>query len=288
MDVVIHRSTAFPLDTPVNSYYIPKYSLVIDAGIEWPGVPASHVYVTHWHWDHVLGLSGAPGNTVVCISNSTIRIIETRSYEERVRAVLQAAGVRLSPLEERFLEVMRERYELIRDALQRLDTMSLEECPHIRSGELKFYECPGHSIDHVCFQAGDAVFVGDTLLPGTRTTVIDFLAHRKSVTRILSLPWSILYPGHGSPLERSEILETATDYLVRRCGRAYRIISAVHSGARDVASLLRIVYGVEPGLQSFVAIRTLIGYLSELEEEGVLRIHREYSPWRVEPTSSSG
>ena len=275
------ESIAFPLTEPVNSYFIPDLNLLIDAGIEYPRVEARTIYITHWHWDHVLGLVGAPEDIVVCMSRATLDVLKTRRYEERVRSVLEAGGVKLGELEKVFLEEMRRRYERVVDALGRLDVRILDEdCP-LRE-HVGVLDCPGHSVDHVCYIIGGYAFVGDTILPGSRSTIIDFRSHRESIMRLmLRNDWRVLMPGHGPSLRREEIFNIINNYVNSRCSRVFRVLAEIARGANDIGTLLRRVYGLEPSLASFVAIRTIIGYLAELEAEGIVRVDKSVSPWRV-------
>jgi ribonuclease/clavin/mitogillin len=280
MKVLSYKSILPPLDTPVNSYYLPELKIAIDAGIEPPEGNYEYVYITHWHWDHTLGISHMDRKKI-CIGRETLKILENKEYEKRPLRVLIAGGIKIGDLERVFLETMREKYSLIREALGKHDIIELDECPHIKKGTIKYFQCPGHSVDHVCYSVGDSVFVGDTLLAKTRTTIIDFEKHKSSLIGILAEEWKTLYPGHGDPIDRDAAGSLVREYIVWRCKRVYRLLYEIARGTNRMDTLAEKVYGVKPNLAAFVVIRTMIGYLESLERNEIIEVDRSTSPWTV-------
>jgi len=282
VEVQTYRALEFPLDTPVNSYLIPSLGILIDAGINPPKSGYEYVYMTHWHWDHVLGISRMRSKTL-CMPRKTLEILENRSYADRFALILKAGGIKLSTMENIFIQEMDRRYKTVIESLSLNNVLPVDECPHVVEGTVRLLECPGHSVDHVCYIIGDSAFVGDTLLPGARSTIIDFQAHRTSIIALLAEEWRTLYPGHGDPVGRRDAGELSKRYVVERCRRVYSILSALANmgGEAGLDDLLRKVYNVEPSLRSFVALRTLVGYLAELERAGFVHVDRTESPWRV-------
>ncbi|MCE4624751.1 MAG: MBL fold metallo-hydrolase [Desulfurococcales archaeon] len=272
----------FPLDQPVNSYYIGEIDTVIDAGIEPAKEDAEYYLITHWHWDHSMGLTSLRDRKI-CMPRPTLEIIEHGLFEDRFRRILEAGGVRISELERAFISEMGRRYKRVRDSLLLNDVLTLEECPLISKGIVRSMQCPGHSVDHVCFIIGGHVFTGDTLIPGKRTTIVDFREHRRTLLRLLSEPsWRVLHPGHGDDMSREEALLVAEHHSIERCDRVYRILSKIPRGewvALD--NVMATVYGVRPSLRAFVALRTLTGYIKELEDLGIIEVDRTISPWRL-------
>ena len=260
---------------------------MIDAGIRPPKSGYEYIYITHWHWDHVLGLASLENKTV-CMHRSTIDILEKKRYGDRILEILRAGGVELNDFNKNIIKLMEEKYDKLVEGLSKNYVIPLEECPHSRAGIIAYLECPGHSIDHVCYIINDFIFVGDTLLPSRRTTIINFKKHRESIVKILGYEWKTLYPGHGDPLTRKQTTKIAKKYLIDRCNRLYRVLHylTLRQNA-TVADLVQEVYGRRSDLTSFILIRTLIGYLTELEEAGFIRINKSVSPWRVELLSIS-
>jgi len=81
LSVTIERveTLEFPL-TEASNYYLVRtgdLEIAVDAGAksEFARPPSSGwVLVTHWHWDHVMGLAGSRGLNV-CMSKKTYNII---------------------------------------------------------------------------------------------------------------------------------------------------------------------------------------------------------------------
>lgn len=90
----------------------------------------------------------------------------------------------------------------------------------VRLGKLsiKFLLTPGHSPGGVCFQIGDHLFTGDTILNGTVGRVDlpggDMAALRNSLRELSLLPGELkLYPGHGEISTIREELQQNSELL---------------------------------------------------------------------------
>ena len=282
LTIVKKSRQEFPLDQPVNSYFIQEMDTVIDAGIEPAKRDAEYYLITHWHWDHTMGLTSLRDRKI-CMPRTTLEIIENGLFEDRFRRILEAGGVRISELERTFILEMGKRYRRVRDSLPLNDVLTLDECPLVSKGVVRSIECKGHSVDHVCYIIGRHVFTGDTLIPGKRTTIIDFREHRRTLLRLLSEPgWRVLHPGHGDDMNREKAVLVAEHHSIGRCDRVYRILSKIPRGEWiTLDSLMATVYGVRPSLRTFVALRTLTGYIKELEDLEIIEVDRMTSPWRL-------
>jgi glyoxylase-like metal-dependent hydrolase (beta-lactamase superfamily II) len=119
----------------------------------------------------------------------------------------------------------------------------------LRDGlRIRVLQTPGHTGDSVCFHitAGDqqAVLSGDTIL-GRGTTVVawpdgdlgEYLESLRSLVDLGSIP---ALPGHGPAL--ADCAAAAGYYLQHRLARLEQVRSAVGTGARDAAEVVRIVY----------------------------------------------
>jgi glyoxylase-like metal-dependent hydrolase (beta-lactamase superfamily II) len=130
---------------------------------------------------------------------------------------------------------------------------------------------PGHTADHVCFEAEGKVFTGDTVL-GRGTSVIDppdgdLGAYMRSLERLQALEPTTIYPGHGpvifTPRGRLDF------YLRHRREREEQVMNALRSGPRTPTELAGVVYAgkVEPDLLP-AAARSALAHLLKLEREG--------------------
>lgn len=277
----------FPLPDPAN-YYIIEYEdniVLVDAGprpLEEPlASEITGVLLTHWHWDHTLGLQGLKGK-IVCASRDTLRIL---SSEERIlESMLRPAYAMGLRGEENLglFEAMLGRYRSIIDALSRNKAYAWNECPLIKMMPARIISCPGHTMDHSCILSGDMLFVGDTVTYPTPPTVIHYKYYVKSIINLLGdASWKKLAPGHGSILERSKATGYLADVLARKNSRLAKVALSLEGEWITFNDLLQKVYGMKPGVEAYVAARTLIGYLHALEDAGLVTIDRSSRPWRV-------
>ncbi len=285
--VKLYKTLEFPLSDPSNLYMVKVKDkhILVDAGAKSrPPIEEEPDYtlITHWHWDHIMGIMSLT-NSPICMSSETFSILSEARYIERFRNVLRAGGIRLDEPSVKMVEVMfLERYDKVAKALKRARVYLDDECPLVKEGIVDIVSCRGHSIDHVCYVLGDSIFTGDTVLEPGRPTIIDFEAHRDSVLKILAVEWRILYPGHGRPLDRETVYRVTRKLVVSRCRRVYDIVKVVaERGEISLDELMREIYGFGPSIQMFVPLRTLVGYLVELEKTGMVIVDRDASPWII-------
>ncbi len=280
-----------PLEDPAN-YYLVSWSggkLLVDAGPRRnPGVEADYVVVTHWHWDHVYGLIGLAGRVKsVCITKRTLEYIDERRALERMRTVALAVAGRWileTPLAEA-AALMARRYGEVREALEAASLEEPSECPPLVALKAEVLACPGHSDDHICIVAGGYAFAGDNVVPGRSVTLTDLDAYTGSAYRLLGSAWTSLMPGHGrAPLSRLEVAEYFSRSINSKRARLCRVLSAIGDDWTPLSKVIAEAYpGIaeNPGLTSFVAARSLIGYLGLLERAGLVEVDRSRYPWRV-------
>lgn len=128
-------------------------------------------------------------------------------------------------------------------ALDEGDSVSVDD----GGSKLEAIRTPGHSADHTAYllRPGRSVFTGDLVLGLGSSAVLhpdgEVGACLASFSRILSLGPRRLYPGHGPPVEDGEA--RLKHYRTHRLERHAQVEEALHSGARTVDALRRIVYG---------------------------------------------
>ena len=131
---------------------------------------------------------------------------------------------------------------------------------------------PGHAADHVVFVAGDAAFVGDTVL-GTGSVLLvphqDALrGYLDALARLRARGLAILLPGHGPVVLDAD--EKLDEYVAHRLDRERRVLLALDAGSRTADELLDAVWDDAPGILRLAAAVTLRAHLDKLAAEGRL------------------
>ncbi len=297
------ESWEFPLTSPANFYIIESGNnlFLIDTGAK-PldgelGSRIRGVVLTHWHWDHTRGITTLSSKTI-CAGRGTLEMLSSLDrIEESMMRPVYAMGLleskNIGSMEEMFFRNMLERYRAIVSAMSRNTVYPLEECPLLAEAEI--IECPGHTMDHVCIGLEDYVFVGDNVTVGESPTTIHYNAYIETAVRILGCGRRLVAPGHGRILNQREASEYFRNVIARKQKRFVKTVYTI-AAERELTfnDLLESVYGVKPAATSYVPARTLIGYLTPLEDAGIVEIDRGSKPWIIRfregksATSSSG
>ncbi len=139
------------------------------------------------------------------------------------------------------------------------------------AGELVALETPGHSRDHVAFEWREArsIFVGDLILGSGETTwvgeyagcVADYLA---SLERLRARRPTVLFPGHGPPIEDAEARITL--FREHRLARIRKVESLLAEDFEaEAEDLLPAVYGDEvPAGLTAAAVESIAAILHYL------------------------
>ena len=149
--------------------------------------------------------------------------------------------------------------------------LRLSEGSLVRVGEttLQVLHTPGHSDDHLCFLTGGMLFTGDHIMGGSSVMVEDMARYMSSLHRLEGLELERLYPGHGSEIEEPQ--QVISWYLAHRRQREQEILEAFAGGAKDVESIVEVVYrAVDPSLHPLAAT-SVAAHLRKLAEEGRLQ-----------------
>lgn len=152
------------------------------------------------------------------------------------------------------------------------DTTSVTVTEGDRVGPFEVVVTPGHAADHVVFVAGDAAFVGDTVLG--RGSVL-LVPHRgalpgylAALDRLRARGLGLLLPGHGPVVEEPDA--KLDEYIAHRLDRERRLVAALDDGARTVDEMLDAVWNDAPGILRLAAAVTLQAHLDKLHGEGRL------------------
>ena len=134
---------------------------------------------------------------------------------------------------------------------------------------------PGHTSNHMCYALAEekALFTGDHVM-GWSTTVVappdgDMGAYMRSLEKLIARQDGILYPTHGSPIEKPRAFLRA--YLAHRRMRESQIRRALARGLGTPLELVAILYaGLKPALHR-AALLTVEAHLRHMLEEEKIR-----------------
>ena len=147
------------------------------------GAQVRGVFLTHSHYDHIYGINRLVHHFPACVVYTS----------EHGREGLYSDKLNISRYHGESLVFQGGNVQLLREG---------DRVPLSPGCELEVFETPGHDWSCLTYRVGDAVFSGDSYLPGvevfTRFPRSDKIQATTSEKRILSLVCErVLYPGHG-------------------------------------------------------------------------------------------
>jgi glyoxylase-like metal-dependent hydrolase (beta-lactamase superfamily II) len=257
---------------------------VVDAGLRVDEV--EHVLVTHWHVDHAglaCRLAEAADATVHMHADDAPLVGEYAAARER----------RL----QRDVETLR-RWgvpESARAALVESDRPSpVPDVYDVRAhadgdvvAGVEFYHTPGHTRGHTSFEYGDAVLLGDLLLPtytpnvgGSDTRTEDPLAdYLRSIDRV-NARFDRGEPGHGTTMAVADAVASVREHHRERAAAAFRAVDAA-DGATPWA-VARELFGEMDGIHAKFGAGEAAAHLQRLAALGVVE-RRSGTPVRYAP-----
>lgn len=268
------------LPSPANSFIVStnRGLLVFDAGADPAakiligelGGEEAIVLITHYHWDHSVGIVGlvAEGYSVYAPRRTIEILSDPDTVLKRVRLITRIAGLGNVPVAEY--------YTSLYDGINRV-VEHIEPLDETILGEYNVMpiHCPGHTEDHYCYIVNDMLVTGDLITPTGSTETINAKDYVKSIMRLLELEWRLLLPGHGDPLKRANAVEVLRRAMERKLTR-FRTLCMIlgERGSLPAPVLLRELYGGPPS-SPFIAFDraySLLGYLRPLEERGLVEL----------------
>lgn len=131
---------------------------------------------------------------------------------------------------------------------------------------LRVIYTPGHSDDHLCFQAGSALFTGDHIMGGSSVMVERLGPYLDSLRKLKGREIDRMHPGHGDEIDDPD--QVIDWYLAHRLQRHRQIMEAIEAGAVTVGDIVERVYEeVDESLHPLAA-RSVTAHLELLSEEG--------------------
>ncbi|SFR63884.1 MBL fold metallo-hydrolase [Halogeometricum limi] len=231
-----------------SAYVLPDHSVLIDpgppgdeayerlrTGLADAGISVSdidHVVVTHWHADHV-GLAprlAAAAGATIHMHKHDAPLLGSYREERRKRTRRDAATLAEWGVPEVRVEEVRAG-DTPSPLPDETPVVAHEDGDVVAGGEI--LHTPGHTLGHLAIRFGDAMFVGDTVLPtytpnvggsDTRSTtpLTDYL---QSLRRLLEHDGEF-FPGHGGSLAIPERVETIRTHHRERTERVLARLEA--------------------------------------------------------------
>jgi len=127
---------------------------------------------------------------------------------------------------------------------------------------------PGHTADHLCYQAGDDLFTGDHIIGGAAVVVEDAAAYLTSLRLVAGLHPARLHPGHGEMMEPAG--EAIRRYIDHRLARERQILAALAGGAGTIGEIADQVYAGVPTALGAAVVAQVHAQLVKLSDEGAV------------------
>ncbi len=136
----------------------------------------------------------------------------------------------------------------------------------VGSLRLDVIHTPGHSDDHLCFRAEDALFTGDHIMGGSSVMVEDMGPYLTSLEKLKGKGLRTLLPGHGDEMDDPD---TVVDwYLAHRRQRHQQIYEAIAAGSLTVSDIVEVVYADVDASLHPLASRSVQAHITLLSGEG--------------------
>jgi glyoxylase-like metal-dependent hydrolase (beta-lactamase superfamily II) len=131
---------------------------------------------------------------------------------------------------------------------------------------LQVIHTPGHSDDHLCLRARNAVFTGDHIMGGSSVMVESMGPYLASLEKLKGTGIERLHPGHGDEMTNPD--EVIDWYIAHRLQRHEQIMSAIVGGASNVEEIVEVVYADVDSSLHPLAARSVQAHLTLLSDQG--------------------
>jgi glyoxylase-like metal-dependent hydrolase (beta-lactamase superfamily II) len=154
------------------------------------------------------------------------------------------------------------------------------EAIEVDGREILSVATPGHTSNHLCFDAGGALLTGDHVM-GWSTTVVfppdgEMGAYMASLEKLRRRDDRIYYPAHGPPVKNPR--QYVRHLAGHRLQREKQILRLVGDQPREVSDIVANAYpGLDPRLIT-AAGGSVLAHLLDLERRGlVVRSEQQWS-----------
>lgn len=237
---------------------VPEYTASLKEALKTPleNSEIQTIICTHWHHDHVGGLSDVRNYVLGPQSRDSVKAHKHR----------RAVEGEPQPEDSGF--------ELIRDG----DVLKTD------GATLKTVYSPGHTDDHIALYLEEerAVFSGDCILGEGTAVFEDLHSYMNSLELLLTFKPERIYPGHGPVIDSP--MEKIREYIEHRNLRERQIFEAMTrmAGAVSPSKIVTEIYAGIPDSLIPGATNNVTHHLSKLKKDGKI-IKDGNDLWSVNP-----
>jgi glyoxylase-like metal-dependent hydrolase (beta-lactamase superfamily II) len=237
--------------------------------------------------------TGSGTNTWLVESDGRVVVIDPGPDLPEHRAALSAAVARLEPDAVLVTHCHLDHVHAANPLAAELGVPAMGACPGpsfkpdrvladgdlvtVGTVDIEVIETPGHTADHLCYRAGEALFTGDHIMGGTSVIVEHMADYLESLEKIRGIGVTMLYPAHGEPMDDPD--EVIDWYVAHRLERERLIIAAVEAGAGTLGDVVELSYrDVDPAFH-VMAARSAGAHLRKLADDGMLTLPQGSEDW---------
>ncbi|CAG9814038.1 unnamed protein product [Phaedon cochleariae] len=221
---------------------VPQYINHLKTVLDFEGIDLAHIFITHWHHDHIGGLAD---------------ILEDIRDKTKHCQIWKYPGAKDNISEKSSIESLKDGQEF-----------------SVEGATLRVVHTPGHTDDHVVFHLleDNAVFSGDCILGEGTAVFEDLYNYMNSLEQIANIHPSIIFPGHGNIIQTP--VEKIQFYINHRMERERQIMDVLNNNSSKTfkeRDLVRLIYTDIPENLVTAAESNVNHHLSKLSKEGRVR-----------------
>ncbi|XP_056644946.1 beta-lactamase-like protein 2 homolog [Diorhabda carinulata] len=192
---------------------VPQYLNHLRSVLNYEGIDLAHIFITHWHHDHIGGL-----NDILVELKEKTRYCQIWKYPSCKDDINK----------NEMIEPLKDGQEFA-----------------VEGATLQVFHTPGHTDDHVVLHLveDNVIFSGDCILGEGTAVFEDLFDYMNSLKSIANLNPTTILPGHGNVIQNPS--EKISFYLAHRAERESQIIQTLNSNRSksfNEEDLVRIIY----------------------------------------------
>ncbi|CAG9839179.1 unnamed protein product [Diabrotica balteata] len=229
---------------------IPEYINHLKSVLTYEGIDLAHIFITHWHHDHIGGLSGI-----------------------------------LTELKEKTKHCQVWKYPSLKDDINKnklIESFKDGQEFAVEGATLRVVHTPGHTDDHIVLHLleDNVIFSGDCILGEGTAVFEDLYDYMRSLQDIANLQPAIILPGHGNTIQNPA--EKISFYIKHRLERESQIMEVLNnnrSKSFNEEDLVRMIYEELPESLTKAAQSNVNHHLLKLLREQ--RVKQMDDKWQV-------